>query len=263
MVAMCDVELCRCVGVSPGGFYCLQTMKAYRDYQEDFSKRVFTFFKNYRGIDMQLDESNQKRAKLAELLCANVEVSEKRLESWREHLEKNNHNPTVTAATGKNVPNPLICLDEARTLLDEEESLLFQSFRDAIHSRFACTSKMGNLNLTKPQGDFFMLLLDTTSKVANFSPPVTSDHSQKRRWGAGGQLFPPLFAIDTINTFARDSKKRHPDGSEEATIDLFHYGRLLWGARIASGESLFEIMELAKQKLEGQGPSYLTVLLSY
>lgn len=264
MVAMCDVELCRRIGVSPGGFYYLQTMKAYRDYQEDFSKRVFTFFKNYRGIDMQLDESNQKRhAKLAELLCANVEVSEKRLESWREHLEKNNHNPTVTAATGKNVPNALICLDEARTLLDGEESLLFQSFRDAIRSRFARTSKMGNLNLTKPQGDFFALLLDTTSKVANFSPPVTSDQSQKRRWGAGGQLFPPLFTIDTINTFARDSKKRHPDGSEEATIDLFHYGRPLWGARIASGESLFEIMELAKQKLEGQGPSYLTVLLSY
>lgn len=120
---------------------------------------------------------------------------------------------------------------------------------------------MGNLNLTKPQGDFFALLLDTTRKVANFSPPVTSDHSQKRRRGAGGRLFSPLFAIDTINIFARDSKKRHPDGSEEATIDLFHYGRPLWGAQIASGESLFEIMELAKQKLEGRGPSYLTALL--
>lgn len=32
---------------------------------------------------------------------------------------------------------------------------------------------------------------------------------------------------------------------------------------MTSGESLFEVMELAKQKLEDQGPSYLTALLSY
>lgn len=263
MVAMCDVELCRRVGVSPGGFYCLQTMKAYRDYQENFSKRVSVFFKNYSG-DMQLDETNHKRrAKAAELLRANVEASEQKLESWWERLNKNNHNPTVTAATGKDVPNALICLDEARMLLDGGESLLFRSFRDAIRSRFARTSKKGTLNLVKSQGDFFALLLDTTSKVANFSPPVTVDHSQKRHRGAGGQLFPPLFAIDTINVFAKDSKKRHPDGSEEATMDLFHYGRPLWGARMTSGEGLFEVMELAKQKLEGQGPLYLTALLSY
>ena len=265
MVAMCDVELFRRVRVSPGGFYYLQTMKAYRDYQEDFSKRVFAFFENYRGIFMQSDHSNQKRrrSKVAELLLANVEVSEKKLESWREYLEKNNHNPTVTAAAGMNVPNALICLDEARTLLDGEGSVLFRSFRDAIRSRFARTSKTGDLNPTKPQGDFFALLLDTTSKVANFSPPVTSDHSQKRQRGAGRQLFPPLYAIDTINIFTSDGNKSYPDGSEEATIDLFHYGRPLWGARFASGESLFEIMELAKQKLEGWGPLYLTLLLSY
>lgn len=68
---------------------------------------------------MQLDETNHKRrAKAAELLRANVEASEQKLESWWERLNKNNHNPTVTAATGKDVPNALVCLDEARTLLD-------------------------------------------------------------------------------------------------------------------------------------------------
>lgn len=139
---------------------------------------------------------------------------------------------------------------------------MFRSFRDAIRSRFARTSKKGNLNLTKAQGDFFALLLDTTSKVANFSPPLTSDRSQKVKRDTG-QLFPPLYAINTISVFAKDSQKRHPDGSEEATLDLFHYGRPLWGALISSGESLSDVMELARQKLEGRGPSYLLALLSY
>ena len=92
---------------------------------------------------------------------------------------------------------------------------------------------------------------------------MTSDRSQKRRRGAGRQLFPPLFAIDTINSFASDGNKSYPDRFEEATIDLFYYRRPRWGAWSALGESLFEIMELAKQKLEGWGPLYLTLLLSY
>lgn len=261
MVAMCDVELCRRVEVSPGGFYHLQTMKAYRDYQENFSDRVSSFFLSYKDEDSQGSKRN-RRTKLAELLSANVEASEKKFESWRERLDKSNHNEKSTGVTGKDVPNALICLDEARVLIDEEGSILFRSFRDAIRSRFSRTSKKGNLNPSKPQGDFFALLLDTTSTVANFSPPLTSDRSQKVMRDTG-QLFSPLYAIDTINVFAKDSQRRHPDGSEEATLDLFYYGRPLWGALISSGESLSDVMELARQKLEGRGPTYLIALLSY
>ena len=66
MVAMCDVELCRSVGVSPGDFYYLQTMEAYRDYQQDFSIRVPDFFKPYRGKYIQ-GSHEDPCAKLAEL----------------------------------------------------------------------------------------------------------------------------------------------------------------------------------------------------
>ena len=259
MVAMCDVELCRHVGVSPGGFYYLQTMKAYRNYQEDFSNRVSGFFQNYRGNYVQ-GPYEKRRAKLADLLRANVEAFEERLKLWRECLEKRNHNPKVRAVTGKDVPNALICLDEVHMLLDGEESLLFQSFRDAIRRRFVRTNRMENLDLTKPQGDFFALILDTNCKVADFALPLARKYGHERNWNA---LFPPLFAIDNVKVFAQYSQKRHPDGSEEATIDLFHYGRPLWGGLINSGESLFNVMQLARQKLEGRGPSYLIALLSY
>lgn len=185
--------------------------------------------------------------------------------SWKEVLDEDNHNSTVTANPGKEVPNAVICLDEARTLLDEKGSLLFRSLRDALRKQFARTNKEGTLNLTKPQGDFFAIILDTTYKVANFSPPVRHDPSQKRLrdLGAKPKLFPPLYAIDTINIFPKGSEKRLPDGSNEATLSLFRYGRPLWGARIESGESLYELMELARQKLDGQEPLLSTALLSY
>lgn len=133
MLAMCAVELCRRIGISPSGFYYLQTMDAYRDYQKDFSKRVYSFG-NYRDSGKS---DQERRAEIAELLHANVEASKKKLESWKELLEKTNHNPKVAAATCRDVPNALICLDGARTLFDEEISRLFLSFRDVISKRFA------------------------------------------------------------------------------------------------------------------------------
>lgn len=86
---------------------------------------------------------------------------------------------------------------------------------------------------------------------------------QKKCQVIGVQLFQPLFAIDTVNIFAGDSEKIHQDGSEEATEDLFLYGRPLWGALFASGQSISTVMEVAKKHLRGWGPSYLTALLSY
>lgn len=42
----------------------------------------------------------ETRAKLAELLRANVEASEKKLKLWPVCLEKRNHNPKVRSVTG-------------------------------------------------------------------------------------------------------------------------------------------------------------------
>lgn len=264
MVAMCDVELCRIIKISPTGFYCLQTMKMYRGYQENFSRRLSSFFERYKDTQMQNYGTREgHRTKLVEILQANVDESQKTLESCRLYLETNNHNPTIAATADRDVPSALICLDEARALLDGEGSPLFRSFREAVRSRFARTSKTGALNLAKSRGDYFALILDTTSKVANFSPPMTSDHSQKVRQSTGGLLFPSLFAIDTINIFGGNNTKREPDGSEQSAIELFHFGRPLWGALMALRESPRGIMELARQKVMVQGPSYLTALLSY
>ena len=96
------------------------------------------------------------------------------------------------------------------------------------------------------------------------SPPTRHDRIQTRLWEKS-KLFPPLYATDTFDIFVKDDKKRlvFPDGSPDSALELFGYGRPLWGARIDADESLQDLTRLAAQKLEGHGPSYLLALLSH
>lgn len=266
--ALYDVELCRRVGICPGGFYNLQTMKTYHGYQRDFSNRVSALYEEYRARDSTRDTGKSTKswkADISKFLKEYTGQAQKVLESWLPVLDQNKHNSSVAATSpGKDIPNAIVCLDEARTLVDSKESLLFRSLREAMRKQFVMTYKAGNLNLTRPQGDFFAILLDTTSKVAGFSPPTRHDGTQKQL-REGGKLFPPLYTIDTFDIFIKDNKKRllFPDGSQDFALELFGYGRPLWKARIDADESLLELMMLAEQKLYGQGPSYLLALLSY
>lgn len=110
----------------------------------------------------------------------------------------------------------------------------------------------------------FVVLPDTTPKVAGFLPPTRHDKMQRRLWEKG-KLFPPLYTIDTFDIFIKDDKKHlvFPDGSTESALELFGYGRRLWRVRIDADESLQNLTRLSAQKLEGQGPSYLLAFLSY
>lgn len=266
--ALYDAELCRRVGIWPGGFYNLQTIKTYHGYQRDFSNRVSALYEKYSVRNSTRDTGKSTKlwkADISKFLKEYTGQAQKVLESWLPVLDQNGHNSSVAATSpGKDIPNAIVCLDEARTLVDSKESLLFRSLREAMRKQFVMTYKAGNLNLTRPQGDFFAILLDTTSKVADFSPPTRHDGTQKQL-REGGKLFPPLYTIDTFNIFIKDNKKRllFPDGSQDFALELFGYGRPLWKARIDADESLLELIMLAEQKLDGQGPSYLLALLSY
>lgn len=41
--SLLEVEICRLVGITPAGFYNLQSMQRYREYQKKFSDWVDTF----------------------------------------------------------------------------------------------------------------------------------------------------------------------------------------------------------------------------
>lgn len=261
--ALYDVELCRRIGICPGGFYYLQTIAMYRDYQHDFSRRVSAlYYHRYRDTQRFANLRQEDDFKLLEEY---TNQAQKELESWLPVLNRNGHNSSVKAASPeKNTPNAIVCIDEARTLFDGTESLLFRSLLEALRKQFAKIQGGEYRNLSRPHGDFFAVLLDTTPKMAGFSPPTRHDRIQTRLWEKG-KLFPPLYATDTFDIFVKDDKKRlvFPDGSPDSALELFGYGRPLWGARIDADESLQDLTRLAAQKLEGHGPSYLLALLSH
>lgn len=263
LVSLYEAEVFKQLGVSAGGFYDIQTMGYYyRTYQEHFTERVVAFSKivAQETEQMTLSEELNKLAQHWDL------ASE--LQVFRDSLNADGNNPkTADNNITNDAPSVLICLDEARSLLDAGESLLFRSFRDAVGRIFTGTSPY----------NFFAVRLDTASKVANFSPPKAIDNSQKfRRSGElpaplssspmtmdrEQKLFPPLYAIDTINVFA-SKNKLHPNGSEEATKSLFHYGRPLWGALFDSGDKLEKVVDLVREKVEGPEHLRLLALLSY
>ena len=98
------------------------------------------------------------------------------------------------------VPNELVCFDEARELIKDEGCLLFRSFREALRKWFLRSSNPADP--TKPQRDFFAVLLDTTFKVWDSPPPAHWDHNQKglNEWGVKQRLF-PQYTVSTQMIF--------------------------------------------------------------
>lgn len=265
-VALSDIEVCRSVEISPLAFYKLQSMEIYRKYQTEFSIRVGALFDKYNDNTSKNSEG-LRSAGMRDFLAQQNQKCVQSMTDWKRILHQNEHESpdfvTVTSMRGE--PKGLICIDEARALLDSTNSMLFRSFREAARNRFQATKK-GSSSMSMVPGDFFALVLDTTSRVANFSPPARHDRSQKVNRlfdDTPRKLFPPIYAIDTLDVFANNKEDQVQDGSGDAVSSLFRLGRPLWGGRIESGQDLTGISELAMQKISGQGAVYWLALLSY
>ena len=260
-----EAESCEAVGISPGAFYHLQVLQTYSQYQQQFAAKVRDFFK------IGADKTKDHRARTQEtvkFLTKNDEDSKSTLLAWKDVLVENKDNSPqpIAAYPQRRVPQVIICIDEARELIDNNGSIPFRSFREALRNRFRRTSKKGRFtNLSSPLGDFFAVVLDTTSQVGHFSPAPRHDPSQKRIGSIESyKLFPPILAIDTMDVFALPgSNAVDQDGSDDAVCQLFRYGRPLWGGRLESGESLKGIISLADQKTRGHGDRSTLALLSY
>ena len=102
----------------------------------------------------------QRSAKLGQkddlkLLEEYTDQVQKVLESWLPVLNRNGHNSSVKAASPeKNTPNAIVCIDEARTLFDGTESLLFRSLLEALRKQFAKIQGGEYRNLSRPHGGF-------------------------------------------------------------------------------------------------------------
>ncbi|EFW99291.1 hypothetical protein CMQ_5712 [Grosmannia clavigera kw1407] len=143
----------------------------------------------------------------------------------------------------------IICLDEARALLhDDSDNMSFRALREAA-------GKVFEDNQSAP---FFIILLDTTSRISHFVPPVEQDPSRKF---SEKTVFPPIYRIDTWDILA-DRSPHDADGSDASVTKLFSYGRPLWAANMEAGDSLGELVRLAANKMAGNTDARLLALLS-
>ena len=260
-INLCEVAICTEIGITPAGFYNLQTKEAYYDYQTDLSQRLKDFFDEYKGRGKEV-QNKMTRPKVIQLLLKHVERSRVSLPVWRDELNENGDNGIQNQHQRymQRVPKALICLDEARELIRDEESLLFRSLREALRNRFHRSSNP--MDPTKPQRDFFAVLSDTTSKVGDFSPPAHWDHSQKglNEFGVKQKLFPPIYSVDTMDIFHKIHDPQIQDGSYEAVLKFFSLGRPLWGGWSDIERANFKLPEdvavalknMAWRKTEGQ-----------
>lgn len=268
--SLAEVEGCREVGITATGLYNLQTKDDYDAYQGEFSNRVLATFNKRSGL-------KDKKPSLKDAVLGPLETRAGGrwgpLLSWCEALDRNGDNEKPTTpkfVAQKTTPSTLFCFDEARELTDDKGSLTFRSLRQALRNCFDRSSIPHKSSL--PGAAFLAAFLDTNSKITNFSPPAHADDSQKimAPTGHGQQLLPPIYAIDTIDVFRDDDYAQQPqDGSVEAALKLFRLARPLWGSRYNSANNngitgvLYDILQLAKRKTDGDSVAKTLALLSY
>ncbi|EFX06381.1 hypothetical protein CMQ_6702 [Grosmannia clavigera kw1407] len=173
-------------------------------------------------------------------------------------LEKWDLNSTPTIPQEDARHPVIICFDEARALLDGLDNWAFRSLRQAAKKMIQDSEDSARKEGRKERKDaghredretvsFFMVLLDTTSKISDFTPPSRYDHSAKV---TNQRIFRPIFQIDSLDTFAPEAIS-DPSGEESAVNSLFCFGRPLWGAFLKAGHSWDSILNLAIDKISG------------
>jgi hypothetical protein len=144
----------------------------------------------------------------------------------------------VVKFTGFEKIQHLVVFDEARALL----TICDQQYETSyfIHLRRAILSFESDLRAA----GIMIIFIDTTSKVANFSPPVSQMTSSWR--GDGYNLLPPFHNVaNAANLYWAKCPDKKLDDST-----VFLFGRPLWWTKFVNDKHDFRtLFELAKQKL--------------
>ena len=212
-------------------------MPTYRDFQE-FADAVATLYN--KKVDVYRVKGVSRLAMVDEefdYLETTAKKFTKALPRRVHNLTENGHYPTQDEV--RDLPEALFCVDEGKALLQSSSgSLQFQTWRNALSDRFVRLPQSQNQILRNGKGQHFGLILDTTSRIANFSPPTRDGLTlglTNASMGSGTQgLFPPIFNIPTMDVRANVSGKLFPDGTDYAVSHLFRFGRPLWAVRYGS-----------------------------
>ena len=147
------------------------------------------------------------------------------------------------------------CLDEARDLFAMRPNETIDASRYGTWRR-AFRHRAINENKTASKLQCFGIVTDTTSRVSHLSPSKWWDRSLSSL-RAGGDLFPPLWEIDTFDTLAVEGlyrQERLPVHNKtldnQYHRDLFSFDRPLWGIMLRNPEtSVDDVRKVVRQKI--------------
>ncbi|KAK9478369.1 hypothetical protein V1514DRAFT_367795 [Lipomyces japonicus] len=186
-----------------------------------------------------------------------------------------NDEPVTSAPAQRSHRFAVVCIDEARGLLVESK-LHFRAFRKA------CAIHFDERKVLKNEGKFvegenvmfFGVLLDTLSKVSDFSPQTSRDRSARNQ---NKDLAPPFYVIDTwcsvtldaavdsTDAESSDSKRAksnidlpYPDCSKTQYASILRVGRPLWWGLLDAGLEVDDV-----SFLDDRNNSRSVALLSY
>ncbi|KAI5307048.1 hypothetical protein KEM56_005329 [Ascosphaera pollenicola] len=136
----------------------------------------------------------------------------------------------------------VICIGEARFLLDSDQQSPFRSFGEAI-----AEVRSGYSNL-------FSVLLDNTPRICNFLSSASADSSMNfsRNPEKVKLLYPPIYALNTFDVWTQDHTFECLDlnPSVQSLKQFFSFGMPLWGALLHAGSQLGKVHDLAREKMK-------------
>ncbi|KAI9316917.1 hypothetical protein DFJ73DRAFT_786760 [Zopfochytrium polystomum] len=160
------------------------------------------------------------------------------------------------AGTGSGLSNPsslkaLFVFDEARQLRSE---YTIPGPSGIGETAFVRMRRAAASLISKQRPPAFIIMMDTTSRVATLSPAAENDPSM--RVVKGHQIFPPLFLIGSIDVGQASAYGQSMDDALDEGR-LFCLGRPLWQSMLKEKTSKFKrrVRTLAIVKLAGGSPN--------
>ncbi|KAL1964715.1 hypothetical protein VTN77DRAFT_6741 [Rasamsonia byssochlamydoides] len=210
--SLVHVELCRELGITAAGFFDLQVKETFDKFQRSLLQNVRDFHWNdweqlgkHKGgkpFDYRkyIDEfvAGEYRSSVRDLFHG----AQDQLRLFEEYADHYVAKSRITFGEDRlNEPSVLICFDDAHKLFSCPDDPLMR-FRQV--DRFS-----------DGRNYIFGLVLDTVSRVTDFSPPRRKDHRltvfrQER-------FFPPIYQIDSMDIFT-DDPDPDPSGSQSHRI---------------------------------------------
>lgn len=237
-----NVELCIRYEISPVGFFESQIGSKFFSFQHAIAGYIEIMYRAAyaakRHPRERSDDAEQfdYQGYLSEPLQRYRTDANKLFSALAKHMRT--HAQMAAYLQSKKSEQPIIiCMDEARALFKEPRQegagceYRFLAFRRALRHQ-------SKLSENEDQKRFFALLLDTSSKISDFTAPRVRDVSLKKENAEGKDLFPPIYQVDSMDILAKNMAHGWKELKEAIRTNkpglpyLYTLGRPLWAATL-------------------------------